>query len=79
MVTGDFNSRLHIETTTKVSMDGLPAGAPQQIGLKEEQSMVVEAQWIGPCQPGQKGGDFITPEGKVVRMPNMQATPAAAQ
>lgn len=26
-----------------------------------ETSMTIDARWIGPCKPGQKPGDVITP------------------
>jgi hypothetical protein len=71
VVIGDFNSRLRIETTATTSMDGMPAGMPK-LGLPTEpQTMVIEARWVGPCEPGQKPGDFIMPDGKVMRMPAM--------
>ena len=68
-ITGDFNSKLRIETTSTVSMDDPPPGAPQITLPNADQTTVLEVRWIGPCEPGQQPGDFITPDGKVVRLP----------
>jgi Protein of unknown function (DUF3617) len=75
IVIGDFNSQLRIETTSTTSMDAMPAGAPKLALPTKPQTMVIEARWIGPCEPGQKPGDFIMPDGKVMRMPTLPATP----
>jgi hypothetical protein len=68
-ITGDFNSKLRIETTSTVSMDEPSPGAPQIILPDADETTVLEVRWIGPCEPGQQPGDFITPDGKIVRMP----------
>ena len=68
-ITGDFNSKLRIETTSTVSMDEPSSGAPQIALPNVDQTTVLEVRWIGPCEPGQQPGDFITPDGKVMRMP----------
>ena len=70
VIIGDFNSKVRIESTSKVSMEGAPAGTPQ-IPLPKERTMVIEARWLGPCEPGQQPGDVILPDGKVVHMPGM--------
>ena len=70
VVVGDFNSKLHIETTSTATMEGAAANAAAALGIPTEpQSMIVEASWIGPCEPGQKPGDVILPNGKVIEMP----------
>ena len=69
LVIGDFNSKLRIETTSTTTMEGMPAGAPALGVSPEPQKMVVEASWLGPCQPGQKAGDVIMPNGNVMQMP----------
>jgi hypothetical protein len=68
-ISGDFSSMLKIETTTTVSMEGMPAGTPQAALAKEPRTMVMEMRWLGPCAPGQNPGDSIMPDGKVLRMP----------
>ncbi len=68
-ISGDFNSKLRIETTSTVSMNNLPAGAPKIALPNQDQTSVMEVRWIGPCEPGQQPGDFIGPDGKVTRMP----------
>jgi hypothetical protein len=77
VVVGDFNSQLRIETTSTVSMDDLPGAAAEALNLtREPQTMVIEARWIGPCEPGQQAGDMIMPDGKVMPLPKL---PQAAQ
>jgi hypothetical protein len=73
VVTGDFNSSLRIETTTTttVSMEGMPPGMPRMNFPEQTQTMVIEARWIGPCEPGQKPGDMIMPDGRIMQMPGM--------
>ena len=68
-ITGDFNSKLRIETSTSISMNDLPAGAPKIALPNQDQSTVMEVRWIGPCEPGQQPGDFIEPDGKITHMP----------
>jgi hypothetical protein len=70
VITGDFNAKLRIETTTAVSMENMPAGARAALP-NEKTNMVIETHWVGPCEPGQNPGDFIMPDGKVMRIPGM--------
>lgn len=62
VITGDFETSLRTEGTTKVS------GMPGQSGPVERR-LVVEAKRLGDCGPGQKPGDIIMPDGKVISMP----------
>jgi hypothetical protein len=48
-VSGDFNSKVVIALRSPPS-----AAKPE---------MTMEATWIGPCKPGQKGGDVIMSDG----------------
>ena len=66
LITGDFGSKIHIETTSTLS------GLPNQ---KEPvtRKTVMDISWVGPCEKGQSPGDIILPNGKVVK------TPAGAQ
>lgn len=57
-ITGDFNSKIAITLRTP------PTAAP---------SMTMEATWIGPCKPGQRGGDVIMSDGTKM---NLLDTPA---
>jgi hypothetical protein len=75
VVTGDFNSKLRIETTSVVKMDNMPAGMPK-LGPTGPQSLVIEATWIGPCEAGQKPGDVIMPDGTPMQRPTLPAAPA---
>jgi hypothetical protein len=56
--TGRFDSayKADIKTTYDPPIAGMP-----------EASTVIEAKWLGPCQPGQKPGDVLIPG-----MPNVQ-------
>ena len=74
VVTGDFNSKLHIETTTITEVN-MPAGVPKSAVPTDPIKMVIDAHWIGPCEPGQNPGDVVMPDGKVMRMPKMPAMP----
>lgn len=62
VITGDFESTLRTEGTTRIS--GMP-GQPGPV----ERKLVVEAKRLGECGPGQKPGDIIMPDGKVISMP----------
>lgn len=62
VVTGDFQTSVRTEGTTKLT------GMPGQAGMVERK-LVVEAKRIGDCGPGQKPGDIIMPDGKVISMP----------
>jgi hypothetical protein len=77
VITGDFNSNIRVETTTTTtaSGEGMPAGAPKPNIPPTTQTMVIEAKWLGPCEAGQKPGDIIMPDGKVMQMPKMPAMP----
>jgi hypothetical protein len=66
VVTGDFETTVRTEGTTKLT--GMP-GQPAPV----ERKLVVEAKRLGDCGPGQKPGDIIMPDGKVISMP--QAAP----
>jgi hypothetical protein len=52
-VSGDFNSSYTVVVDTK-SQGG------------DARKMTMTATWIGPCAPGQKGGDVVMPDGKVM-------------
>jgi hypothetical protein len=67
-ITGDFSSKLKIETITTVSMENAPAGVSPAALPKGPRTMVMEMRWIGPCGPGQNPGDTIMPDGKVMRL-----------
>ncbi len=73
IIIGDFNSSVRVETTTTTtaSGEGMPAGAPKLNIPPTTQNMVVEAKWLGPCEAGQKPGDIIMPDGKVMPMPKL--------
>lgn len=62
VVTGDFETTVRTEGTTKLT--GMP-GQPAPV----ERKLVVEAKRLGDCGPGQKPGDVIMPDGKVISMP----------
>ncbi len=66
VVTGDFETVVRTEGTTRLT--GMP-GQPAPV----ERKLVVEARRLGDCAPGQKPGDVIMPDGKVISMP--QAAP----
>ncbi len=62
IITGDFASALRTETTTTLT------GAPGQTSPMERKT-VIEAKRLGDCEAGQKPGDIILPDGKVIPMP----------
>lgn len=62
VVTGDFQATVRTEGTTKFT------GMPGQPGAVERK-LVVEAKRVGECGPGQKPGDVILPDGRVISMP----------
>lgn len=66
IVTGDFQTSVRTEGTTKLT------GMPGQAGTVERK-LVVEAKRLGECGPGQKPGDVIMPDGKVISMPGAAA------
>jgi hypothetical protein len=61
-VTGDFQTSVRTEGVTRLT------GMPGQAGTVERK-LVVEAKRVGDCGPGQKPGDVILPDGKVISMP----------
>lgn len=67
VIVGDFNTMVRVESKTRVTMAGMPTALATQ-----EQSMVMEARWVGPCEPGQKPGDMIMPDGRVMNMKEME-------
>uniref|UniRef100_A0A9E8CRM2 DUF3617 family protein n=1 Tax=Bosea sp. NBC_00436 TaxID=2969620 RepID=A0A9E8CRM2_9HYPH len=66
VITGDFETSVRTEGTTKLS------GMPGQSG-PVERKLVVEAKRLGECAAGQKPGDIIMPDGKVISMPSKPA------
>lgn len=69
VITGDFNTSIRAESTMTTSGAGsvaMPGGRAIDIP-PVTQTIVVESKWIGPCEPGQKPGDTIMPDGKVVQ------------
>ena len=73
VIIGDFNANIRMETTTTTTAwgDGEAEGAPKQNILTLTQTLLIETKWLGPCEAGQKPGDIITADGKVMRMPAM--------
>ncbi len=68
VITGDFQTSVRTEGTTKIS------GMPGQAG-PVERKLVVEAKRVGDCAAGQKPGDIIMPDGKVISMPSTKPAP----
>jgi hypothetical protein len=68
VITGDFQTSVRTEGTTKLS------GMPGQSG-PVERKLVVEATRLGECAAGQKPGDIILPDGKVISMPGAKPAP----
>ncbi|RYE31306.1 MAG: hypothetical protein EOP23_16360 [Hyphomicrobiales bacterium] len=68
IITGDFQTSVRTEGLTKIS------GMPGQSG-PVERKLVVEAKRVGECAPGQKPGDIIKPDGKVISMPSAKPAP----
>lgn len=62
VITGDFQASVRTEGTTRLT------GMPGQAGTVERK-LVVEARRVGECGPGQKPGDVILPDGRVISMP----------
>jgi hypothetical protein len=54
-ITGDFNSAYTVKTTSH-SEHG-PSGLPR------DNTMTIEAKWLGACKPDQKPGDIVMPGG----------------
>jgi len=68
VVTGDFQASVRTEGVT--TLTGMP-GQPGPV----ERKLVVEARRVGDCGPGQKPGDIILPDGKIISMPGAGAKP----
>ena len=68
VITGDFQTSVRTEGTTEIS------GMPGQAGPVERR-LVVEAKRVGDCAAGQKPGDIIMPDGKVISMPSAKPAP----
>ncbi|HEX4181006.1 MAG TPA: DUF3617 family protein [Caulobacteraceae bacterium] len=58
-VSGDFNSAF------KMVIDSTHTGAPVA-AANGEHKMTMTSTWLGPCQPGEKGGDMIMPDGRKI-------------
>ena len=61
-ITGDFQATVRTEGVTRLT--GMP-GQSDPV----ERKLVVEAKRVGDCGPGQKPGDVILPDGRVISMP----------
>ncbi len=66
LISGDFGSKIHMEVDT--TLTGLP-GSKDPV----RRQMTIDATYLGPCEAGQKPGDIIMPDGKVVSMPQPAA------
>ena len=62
-IAGDFNSKVTIQVTSLISTGGGPA---------KESKTTMESRYLGPCEAGQKPGDIIMPDGKVLKTPGVQ-------
>jgi len=60
-ISGDFNS------SYKIAMDSTTSGAPVE-QANRERKMTITATWIGPCAPGQRGGDVIMADGRKMNL-----------
>jgi uncharacterized protein DUF3617 len=60
IVTGDFNANVTVRVTSLISTGGGPA---------KESKTTLESRYIGPCEAGQKPGDIIMPDGKLIKAP----------
>lgn len=68
VITGDFETSVRTEGLTRLS--GMPG---QSAPL--ERKLTVEARRLGECEAGQKPGDIIMPDGKVISMPPAKPAP----
>jgi hypothetical protein len=66
VITGDFQATVRTEGVTTLT------GMPGQAG-SVERKLVVEAKRVGDCGPGQKPGDVILSDGRVISMPGAAA------
>lgn len=62
LITGDFATRIRMEMTS--TMSGIP-GQPGGMTTK----IVIEARRIGDCEAGQKPGDIIMSDGRIIKAP----------
>jgi hypothetical protein len=63
-VTGDFNSAYAVKVTSH--SDNAPAGMPK------DNSMTLEAKWLGACKPDQRPGDVVMPGGFKMNIVDME-------
>jgi hypothetical protein len=63
VISGDFNSKVTVQVTSLISTGGGPA---------KESKTTMESRYVGPCEAGQKPGDIIMPDGKVIKTPGVQ-------
>lgn len=62
LITGDFATHIRMEMTTMMSgIPGQPGGMTTKI--------VIETARVGDCQAGQKPGDIIMSDGRVIKTP----------
>jgi hypothetical protein len=56
--TGDYQSHYHVDVTTRHAPGGV-------------RHMTMDGRWVGPCAPGQAGGDMsmVLPNGQTMHMP----------
>jgi hypothetical protein len=69
VIRGDFNSGYTEE------MDMQYSGSPVA-SLNGAHKMIITATWLGPCAPGQKGGDLILANGMKRNILDAQPAPA---
>lgn len=62
LISGDFTTKVKLEMTTTMS------GVPGQAG-PVAQKVVIENSRVGDCEAGQKPGDIIMPDGRVIKAP----------
>jgi hypothetical protein len=63
-IVGDFNSAYSIKVTSH--NDGGPSGGPR------DNTMTLEAKWLGPCKADQKAGDIMMPGGFKMNVKDME-------
>jgi hypothetical protein len=66
VLTGKFDRTYRGEIRTKYD--------PPLMGRSENLTLI-EAKWVGPCQPDQKPGDMIMPNGMKINIRQMQSKP----
>ncbi|KWV58919.1 hypothetical protein AS156_32485 [Bradyrhizobium macuxiense] len=62
-IVGDFNSAYTVKSTSHV--EGGPSGA-------HDNTMTIEAKWLGACKADQKPGDMIMPGGMKMNVKDME-------